>query len=459
MTGAPRTPPEPAAKELGHRLVEIQDDRHADKPERHGGEDQEVRQRVDLDETVVPSAVGHGQGETGPDEEPEVLEEVGSQAGTLVTLDAQAHDTDTIDRLRGAVLGAAQRVNVDRTAGRDEGLGFAPHPGVLLVIGVGEHGDRAQDGWRYGRHERRAAYPNRRLDPWYAAAPMSATADAPAHVRRGAARSGPIGLLREAVVEVAQRRRLIRYLVQADIRKKGADTLLGNLWWVLDPLLQMAVYVVLVSVVFDRGGPDYPLFIFAAILPWKWFQSTVQDAITAVTGADRLIRQIQFPKLVLPVASACAGVVNFAFGLIPLAALILLLYRDRLSAAVLLIPIIAVVQFAFNLALAVGLAAINVFYRDVGNLSRHALRLWFYLSPGLYAVEDLRTATASVPIIGQILLANPFAILFTAYRDVIYGGQAPDWTGLGGLLVASVVLLALATVMFKRVEPAFAKVL
>ncbi len=288
---------------------------------------------------------------------------------------------------------------------------------------------------------------------------MSATADAPAHVRRGAARPGPIGLLREAVTEVAQRRRLIRYLVQADIRKKGADTLLGNLWWVLDPLLQMAVYVVLVSVVFDRGGPDYPLFIFAAILPWKWFQSTVQDAITAVTGADRLIRQIQFPKLVLPVASACAGVVNFAFGLIPLAALILLVYRDRTSAAVLLIPIIAVVQFAFNLALAVGLSAINVFYRDVGNLSRHALRLWFYLSPGLYAVEDLRTATASVPIIGQILLANPFAILFTAYRDVIYDGRAPDWSGLGALLIASVVLLGLATVMFKRVEPAFAKVL
>ena len=161
-------------------------------------------------------------------------------------------------------------------------------------------------------------------------------------------RPGPIGLLREALVEVTQRRRLIRYLVQADIRKKGADTLLGNLWWVLDPLLQMAVYVVLVSVVFDRDVPDYPLFIFAAILPWKWFQSTVQDAITSVTGADRLIRQIQFPKLVLPVASAGAGVVNFVFGLIPLAALMLLLYRDRLSVALVLIPLIAVVQFFFN---------------------------------------------------------------------------------------------------------------
>ena len=288
---------------------------------------------------------------------------------------------------------------------------------------------------------------------------MSATADAPAHSRRGAARPGPIGLLREAIVEVTQRRRLIRYLVQADVRKKGADTLLGNLWWVLDPLLQMAVYVVLVAVVFDRGGPDYPLFIFAAILPWKWFQSSVQDATTSVTGADRLIRQIQFPKLVLPVASACAGVVNFAFGLIPLAALILLVYRDRLSATLLLIPAIAVVQFFFNLAVAVALAALNVFYRDIGNLSRHALRLWFYLSPGLYAIEDLRTATADIPVVGQLLLANPFAILFTAYRDVIYSEQLPEWTGLAALLVGSLVLLALTKLLFKRVEPAFAKVL
>ena len=288
---------------------------------------------------------------------------------------------------------------------------------------------------------------------------MSATADAPAHFRRGAVRPGPIGLLREAVVEIAQRRRLIRYLVQADIRKKGADTLLGNLWWVLDPLLQMAVYVVLVSVVFKRATPDYPLFIFAAILPWKWFQSTVQDAITSVTGADRLIRQIQFPKLVLPVASAGAGVVNFLFGLIPLAALMLLLYRERLSLAVLLIPLIAVVQFFFNLALAVGLAAINVFYRDVGNLSRHFLRLWFYLSPGLYAIDDLSQAAGEVPVVGTVLLANPFAILFTAYRDVIYSEVAPDWGGLVALLVASLLLLSLTTVLFKRVEPSFAKVL
>ena len=86
------------------------------------------------------------------------------------------------------------------------------------------------------------------------------------------ATEGPIALIREGIADIRSRRRLVRYLVQADIRKRGADTLLGNVWWVLDPLLQMVVYVVFVTIVVtNRPLPDYPLFIFAAILPWKWF--------------------------------------------------------------------------------------------------------------------------------------------------------------------------------------------
>jgi ABC-type polysaccharide/polyol phosphate export permease len=288
---------------------------------------------------------------------------------------------------------------------------------------------------------------------------MTATSEAPRAFRSSAVRPGPLGLLREAVTETIARRRLVRYLVQADMRKKGADTLLGNVWWIIDPLLQMAVYVVLVSVVFNRALPDYPLFIFAAILPWKWFQSSVQDATVAVSGADRLIKQIQFPKLVLPIASVVAGVVNFAFGMIPLLGLMLVLYRDRLDVTLLLIPLIAVVQFACTLAVAIALGAINVFYRDIGNVSRHFLRLWFYLSPGLYGLDQLRDAGERFPGVVDLLLLNPFATLFTAYRDVIYDGRAPDWAGLGILLAVSLVLVALATLLFKRVEPAFAKVL
>ncbi len=145
-------------------------------------------------------------------------------------------------------------------------------------------------------------------------------------------------MLREAVVEVFGRRRLIAYLVQADLHKKGADTLLGNVWWVLDPLLQMAVYVVLMSVIFQRGGPDYPLFILAAILPWKWFESMHPGLITSVSGAERLVEQIKFPKIVLPVAAVDGRDRQLRVGLIPLFALMLVFYRDRSDGYVVLIP-------------------------------------------------------------------------------------------------------------------------
>ena len=288
---------------------------------------------------------------------------------------------------------------------------------------------------------------------------MALSAEVPTHFRTTAARPGPVGMLREAVDEVLGRRRLIGYLVQADLHKKGADTILGNLWWVLDPLLQMIVYVVLVSVIFQRAAPDYPLFIFAAILPWKWFQSSIQDGITSVSGAERLIRQIKFPKLVLPVAAVMAGVVNFAFGLIPLFTLMLLFFRDRIELTLVLIPVIAVVQLVFNLALTVLLAAVNVFYRDVGNLARHFLRLWFYVSPALFSLDQLINATQSYPEIQRLLTLNPWAALFTAYRAVIYDGVLPDWGSLGVVLIGSLVLLALTTLLFKRLEPSFAKVL
>src|SRR6476469_6065609 len=179
---------------------------------------------------------------------------------------------------------------------------------------------------------------------------MSAITEAPSAYRHSSIRPGPIGLVQEAIREVSSRRRLIQYLVQADLKKKGSDTLLGNLWWVIDPLLQMLVYVVLVSVIFVRTTPDYPLFVFSAILPWKWFTSAIGDAITSVSSQDRLIKQIQFPKIVLPTAATVAGVVNFVFGFLALALLLAVFYRDKASVTLLLIPAIALVQFVFTLA-------------------------------------------------------------------------------------------------------------
>ena len=288
---------------------------------------------------------------------------------------------------------------------------------------------------------------------------MQFTSEAPASFRSSADRQGPVGLIREGFHDILSRRRLIVYLVQAGLKRTGADTLFGNIWWILDPLLQMLVYVVLVSVIFKRPQQDYPLFIFAAILPWKWFQTSIQDGTTAVVAQERLIKQIHFPKLVLPVSTVSSGIANFAFGLIPLAGLIVIFYRDRLTPFLLLIPIVAFVQFLFTLPLAIALSAVNVFYRDISNVTRHLLRLWFYLSPGLYAIDQLNSITDNHRIIGTILLLNPFATLFTAYRNAIYDKVWPDWLALVELSLVSLVLMAAAIYLFKRLETTFAKVL
>ena len=179
---------------------------------------------------------------------------------------------------------------------------------------------------------------------------MSVTSEVPASFRSSAIQPGAVGLIRDGIAETLSRRRLISYLVRADVKKKGADTLLGNVWWVVDPLLQMLVYVILVSVIFTRPQPDYPLFVFAAILPWKWFTSVVGDGVSSVTSMERLIKQINFPKLVLPTSAVMAGIVNFAFGLIPLAGLMILFYSDRASPWIFTIPVIALVQLLFSLA-------------------------------------------------------------------------------------------------------------
>jgi ABC-type polysaccharide/polyol phosphate export permease len=297
--------------------------------------------------------------------------------------------------------------------------------------------------------------------------PMSATSEVPAAFRHAAGDRGALRLIREALSDIRSRRRLVRYLVQADIRKRGADTLLGNVWWVLDPLLQMVVYVVFVTIVVPRPTPDYPLFIFAAILPWKWFTATITDSTASIVGKDQLIKQIQFPKIVLPTAAVVAGAVSFAFGLVALG-LLMLFYPARITPYLLLIPVIAAVQFVFTLACSYLVAAGNVFFRDLGNVETHLMRLWWFLSPGLYslAVLDELNIFKEHPTLRTIVGLNPFAILFEAYRKVIYGSATPkappglpDFTSLAFLLVVSVVFLAFTTYIFKRLEPNFAKVI
>jgi lipopolysaccharide transport system permease protein/teichoic acid transport system permease protein len=272
-------------------------------------------------------------------------------------------------------------------------------------------------------------------------------------------RRGTLTLTREGFRELLGRWRLVRYLVGADLKRTHADTVLGQAWWLLDPILQMLVYYFLFAVILQRSTPDFLLFLFAAILPWKWFSTTVNGAMGSIVGRQGLIRQVQFPKIVLPVASTFAETFSFAVGLIALA-ILFIPYNDRLSPWVLTIPLIAAVQLVFSLGVALVLAAANAFYRDVANVMSHLIRLLFYVSPALYALWEVPNET-----LRNLMALNPLAVLLTAYRTVTWGtetvdhGTRPDFVALGILLLVSLGLVVLAVALFKRVEPAFARIL
>jgi lipopolysaccharide transport system permease protein len=271
-------------------------------------------------------------------------------------------------------------------------------------------------------------------------------------------RAGIIETIVGTIGQVSTRRRLVGYLVRADLKKRGADTVLGNLWWVIDPLLTMLVYVILLAVIFQTKREAYPLFIFCAILPWKWFSSSIADAVTCITTRERIIKQVNFPKIVLPMSVAVGATASFVFGLIPLFAMLVLLYPQHLTAWVLALPAVAFVQFVFSLGATFLASALTVFYRDLGNVAGHFLRIWFYLSPALYSADQMASLFQRHPEIETVYNLNPFAALFESYRDLLYYGQAPEWASLGVVLLESVAILVVAIVIFRRLEPSFAKV-
>jgi ABC-type polysaccharide/polyol phosphate export permease len=102
---------------------------------------------------------------------------------------------------------------------------------------------------------------------------------------------------------------------------------------------------------------------------------------------------------------------------------------------------------------------LNVFYRDIGNLVKHLLRLGFYLSPALFSYERMLNAAADHPPADLILSLNPMAWILNAYRDLFYFGRAPDWGALLIVALASVPFTLISIYIFRRASPSFVKVL
>ena len=213
--------------------------------------------------------------------------------------------------------------------------------------------------------------------------PRAAVPAGPATARRR-----PLGALRDGIRDIASRRRLIRYLVAADLKRTHADTLVGQ--GVVDPRPAHPDGHLLDPVrddlpARDPGLPPLPLRRHPAL---EVVLDHGRRAIDLVAGRQARSARSSSPRSCSRRPPAVAGTVSFAFGLIALAFLFLP-YHDRLTPWLLAIPLIAAVQFVFSLALASSWPRPNAFYRDIANVLGHVLRLWFYVSPGLYSLGEV----------------------------------------------------------------------
>ncbi len=274
----------------------------------------------------------------------------------------------------------------------------------------------------------------------------------------GRPRRGPIGTIAETLRSIYQRRRLLMYLTVARVRQDGGNSILGNFWLILDPAIQLAIYYFLVGVVLNRPQANFPLFLFAAILPWRWFTMALSSATESVRGYDKVMRQIAFPQIVLPLSAVAASTTSFFFGLIPLFSLYLV-YPDRLTSWVLALPLVIGVQVLWTLPFAIMFSALNVFLRDISSLVRHGLRLGFYVSPALFSFEKIQGLLAPYPPAHLLLDLNPMAWILNAYRDLLYEGRSADWGALLVVALASIPFSLLSIYLFRRMAPSFVKVL
>lgn len=241
------------------------------------------------------------------------------------------------------------------------------------------------------------------------------------------------------------RRDLLRELVMSELRSSTAQTRLGWLWWLLDPLLMMMVYWLIVVELFGRGREQYTpywLFIFFGLITWKHFAGSVSRAAMVLSRKQGLIRAVPIPTMIFPLAGVVSGFFFFLCGFAVLVVMSLLAPHPAHSGNLLpliQIPLLMALQIIIVAGISLPLSCWGVLYRDLGELIPHILKAGFYLTPGLYGIDLVREVAINKlgPGTGQVVFSiymlNPFAGLITGYRDAMFYGEFLEpvyWTTL-----------------------------
>lgn len=247
--------------------------------------------------------------------------------------------------------------------------------------------------------------------------------------------------------DVWRYRELLGFLTWRDVKVRYKQTVIGILWVVLQPLLTMLLF----TFVFSRlaklpsQGIPYPLFVYSGLLPWQLFTSGLSGASTSIVGSAGVISKIYFPRLIIPLSSVIAGVVDFLVSFTILVGF-LFWYHTSLGWTALTLPLFLL--FAMVTAFGVGLwlSMLNVKYRDVQYTIPFLMQIWLFATPVAYASN-------LIPPKYRLLFAlNPMTSVVDGFRWALLGTK-PQFGGWTAVSVAMVIVILLGgLVFFRRTE-------
>jgi lipopolysaccharide transport system permease protein len=259
------------------------------------------------------------------------------------------------------------------------------------------------------------------------------------------------GIVRLNLRDVWAYRELIYFLIWRDVKVRYKQTALGAAWAILQPVMTMIVF----SVFFGRlakvpsDGIPYPVFAFAALLPWQLFAFALTESSSSLVGSQNLITKVYFPRLVIPISSVLAGLVDFAIAFAVLLGL-MWYYGITPTATIVFLPIF--VAFAIVTALAVGLwlSSLNVKYRDVRYTIPFLAQFWMFVTPVAYP-------SSLVPGKWHTLYGlNPMAGVVEGFRWALLGRTEAPGPLLAASVVAVLALLMTGLMYFRKMETTFA---
>jgi ABC-2 type transport system permease protein len=235
-------------------------------------------------------------------------------------------------------------------------------------------------------------------------------------------------------------------LTRRDLRVRYSTSALGYVWSILDPLVMAGIYWFVFTQVFQKevGSQPYIVFLLAALLPWMWFNGTVSDSTRAFLREAKLIRSTKIPRTIWVNRLVLSKGIEFLAS-IPVLAVFAVLAGATVNWDLVLFPLAIVLQAVLTVGIALIVAPLVVFFRDLERAVKLALRFLFYASPIIYGTQDL-------PVELQPWAAfNPLSGIFSLYRAGFFADQL-DWYLVGVSAAMSVLLLVIGVLVFRRSE-------